>query len=324
MLESISRTDRNLIALLHSIPDRVFVISRSGVFLDVFGGADTHSVYSSDKVLGMSFTQLFPTERAESFQSVVTKTLDTQKTQKMVYSFDPESTPPLPDGVRIKRTQWFESRIHPLPEQYKGQDAVIWVVRNITDSEELKRKLHHHATTDHLTGVMNRRSFLSAAEDALVDSQRNQEDASLLMLDIDEFKSVNDSYGHDTGDMVLSAVVSVLTKSIREIDLVGRLGGEEFAILLPHSNEAAAVQVADRICGEVRHLDVGVKPQLHLSVSIGVASLLASDKEIKQVLKKADRALYHAKRTGKDKYVPYSLIADAPQQGDSTQARTHH
>lgn len=307
MINTTSQSDKNFSALLSAIPDRVFVISSEGVFLDVFGGSDTNVVYSSSKVLGMSFNDLFPKATSTKFQKVVLKTIETQSTQQFIYHFDPENFPPLPDGIRPTTTQWYESRVHPLPEEYKNKNAVIWVVRNITDSEELKRKLKRHATIDDLTGVMNRRSFLDSAERALSSMNRFREQASLLMLDIDNFKSVNDMYGHHVGDQVIRGVAYILIDHVRDIDIIGRLGGEEFSIILPHTDEKEASHVADRICTEVRNTCFeDTSPPLNTTISIGVTEIQNSDDEIKHVLKRADKALYFAKNTSKDKFVLYS------------------
>ena len=157
------------------------------------------------------------------------------------------------------------------------------------------------ANTDVLTGVSSRRSFLSSLEAELARARRHDESLSLLMLDIDHFKRVNDLYGHPVGDAVLKQFTAVCASMLRAHDLFGRLGGEEFAIALPHTDPDGARSVAEKI-----RMAIGEAPlptaagNIAITVSIGVAQTDAGHHEIDQLIAWADKALYDAKREGRN------------------------
>lgn len=292
----------NISALLDSVPDRIFIISSEGVILNIFGGADTNVIYTSKQSLGRAFSDLFPAPVAAEFQRVITKCLTSQQTQRLEYCFSPEQFSSLSEGVKPTTKQWFESRIHPLPEQYRGQDGVIWVVRNTTESEQMKSTLKRQAFLDELTGLMNRRSFFDAAKQLFTTRDNTLPECSLLMLDIDEFKEINDTYGHLAGDEVINQVARVLNSHIREGDILARLGGDEFAIILRDLDVKKAFSVAERMCASVRTFKLSQSPEpLQVTVSIGITDIHSTDSQIKPALNRADKALYHAKETGKNR-----------------------
>lgn len=125
----------------------------------------------------------------------------------------------------------------------------------------------------------------------------------MLMLDLDYFKNVNDSYGHQVGDMTLKKLVQVCRGMLREVDIIGRLGGEEFAIMLPETGSQRALEVAERLCQAVADAEVPLEnaSPLHFTTSIGVASLAEEDTRIDALLNRADRALYNAKNAGRNR-----------------------
>jgi diguanylate cyclase (GGDEF)-like protein len=182
---------------------------------------------------------------------------------------------------------------------------LLGVIQDITHQKELEWKLEHEAHTDPLTGCANRRYFLELAEHELARARRHAQEVSVLMLDLDHFKAVNDQYGHQVGDQVLRKFVEVGTLALRAEDVIGRLGGEEFAVLLPETGSKEALEVAERLCRAVAEtqvpLDGGV--WLHFTTSIGVASWVPEEFSIGTMLGRADRALYEAKSTGRNRVV---------------------
>ncbi len=157
------------------------------------------------------------------------------------------------------------------------------------------------AETDPLTGVMNRRKFLDHARHEFARSQRYGRDMALIMVDIDHFKKLNDTWGHLAGDTALMRTAERLSSSVRSLDFVGRLGGEEFAILLPETPGAAAIALAERLRRVVAEISL---PEEHgtiaLTASFGVSARETGDKELLNILARADRALYAAKRGGRN------------------------
>jgi diguanylate cyclase (GGDEF)-like protein len=170
---------------------------------------------------------------------------------------------------------------------------------------ELQRELEREAHTDVLTGCVSRRHFLDVTRLELARSRRHEEDVSLLMLDLDHFKAINDMHGHLVGDLVLQKVVRVCMAALRSEDTIGRLGGEEFAILLPETGHDKAMEVAARLCAELAAAEVPLEgePAVRFTVSIGVATLTGDDFSVGAMLGRADQALYEAKRTGRNRVV---------------------
>ncbi|MGB4498598.1 MAG: diguanylate cyclase [Methylococcaceae bacterium] len=174
---------------------------------------------------------------------------------------------------------------------------------DITDRKCLQLELEKQAHTDYLTGISNRRHFMAQAELELNRSIRYDNPISVLMMDVDFFKKINDSYGHKVGDVVLKKLAIVSQKTLREIDQIGRLGGEEFAILLPETNATKAMEAAERLREAIEHTKIPLENglPLHFTVSIGAASLSSKEDNVDVLLNLADQALYKAKETGRNK-----------------------
>ncbi|MDE2117333.1 MAG: diguanylate cyclase [Betaproteobacteria bacterium] len=199
-------------------------------------------------------------------------------------------------------TRWVHIASDPSPQPGGGS---LWsgVVSDITERKQLEDELKRQARIDLLTGLNNRRHFFELAEQELARAKRYGAPLQVLMLDVDHFKLVNDTYGHHIGDLVLQKLSEVCVQTLRGIDILGRIGGEEFAILLPETRGEQALEVAERlrlsIAGAAVPLEQG--GSVHLTVSIGVASVVAMDARIDDVLKRADMALYAAKNAGRNR-----------------------
>jgi diguanylate cyclase (GGDEF)-like protein len=173
----------------------------------------------------------------------------------------------------------------------------------ITELKNSKDEMEILASTDHLTKLYNRRYFLSIAEHSFKISKRDLDNLSIFMLDIDKFKSVNDTYGHQIGDDVLIIVANILKNNIRESDIVCRFGGEEFIVLLPKTSIIDAQIVADylreKISREIIKLENG--EILKVTGSFGVSSINDNDNKIDSIIARADEALYSAKENGRNR-----------------------
>ena len=180
---------------------------------------------------------------------------------------------------------------------------MIGIHTNITDRKLLELELKHQAHIDYLTGISNRGYFMEQAEQELNRAVRYEKPLSICMLDIDFFKQVNDSHGHKVGDTVLKKLTAICQKTVREVDVIGRLGGEEFAILLPETGKEATTDAAERLRVAIANTKVPLEDGLSLSftISIGVASLSSNDDNIDVLLNLADKALYEAKNSGRNK-----------------------
>ncbi len=169
----------------------------------------------------------------------------------------------------------------------------------------LFQRLEELATTDELTGVANRRALLEAVRREFRRARRYRHPFALVMVDLDHFKRINDTYGHQVGDRVLQEFARAIRKSIRSTDLVGRYGGEEFLILLPEADSRSAVALAERIRERVRQLRVETESGdvVQVTASFGVCAYPEHGKSIPVLLRKADDFLYEAKRRGRDRVV---------------------
>ena len=185
--------------------------------------------------------------------------------------------------------------------EYEGKSAVLTGVLDVTHQKELENALRELAATDSLTGASNRRAFMAAADKELTRSNRSGQPLSILYLDLDHFKGVNDAHGHAVGDEVLVGFSSATREELRAIDVFARIGGEEFAILLPDTPSKGAMALAERIRARVKALE-WLDGRLRVTTSVGVAQR-ASGETLDQVLRRADRALYAAKQQGRDRVV---------------------
>jgi diguanylate cyclase (GGDEF)-like protein len=174
---------------------------------------------------------------------------------------------------------------------------------DITERKLLEEELRRQAHIDYLTGVHNRRHFMERAEQELSRAHRYGSPLSMLMLDIDHFKQINDRYGHKVGDIVLKAVADLCHATFRDVDILGRLGGEEFAVLLPETDQHFAVDAAERLRETITNARIPLAEGLPVtfSVSIGVSSLSSPDDNIDVLLSLADKALYAAKESGRNR-----------------------
>jgi two-component system, cell cycle response regulator len=187
------------------------------------------------------------------------------------------------------------------PEEPMG---TIGIVTDITERKRMESQLRHLATTDELTGCFNRRAFFVAAEQELERASRYGSAVSVLMIDIDHFKQVNDRFGHAVGDKALRAATAAIRANLREIDSFGRLGGEEFAAMLPETPLAGALLVAERLRQAVEAIALPLgddKPPLRLTTSLGVAERQSGETSLDQILARADTALYRAKAEGRNR-----------------------
>ncbi len=180
--------------------------------------------------------------------------------------------------------------------------AMALLNRNIDSYEQ---ELRRSATTDELTGINNRRVFTVVGEELLENAKRFDRPLSLLLLDIDLFKNINDEYGHLVGDTALKAVARTLKDNLRSSDSLARYGGEEFVVILPETDTRGAVGLAEKLRAAVAEItiDVGTHQALTFTTSVGVAQYKPEMRSILQLVSSADTALYKAKNTGRNKVV---------------------
>lgn len=179
------------------------------------------------------------------------------------------------------------------------------------ERDQLIEQLREQSATDYLTGLRNRRSFIAAAHDRLLQAQRYGFDVAMVLLDIDWFKQLNDSHGHAAGDRALQAVAQVLRTELRETDLAARFGGEEFVVMLTHCNPQAALQFALRLREAIREIEVmdAEGHYIRVTASLGVSDSRTVGLALEALLAAADTAMYSAKNAGRDQVVQSHLAS---------------
>ena len=187
---------------------------------------------------------------------------------------------------------------------WKSQSVHIAAIRDVTEHKKIEMELIKLATTDPLTGLANRRYFYTHAENIFKRAQQPSDSLAVMVLDIDNFKYINDTYGHAVGDIVLIQLACRLNQSIRPTDILARVGGEEFALLLPRTFSIGTEMIAERILHAVGDKPFEAeKEKIHITVSIGVAELSRSVQDLDTLIRYADQALYKAKQGGRNQWM---------------------
>lgn len=185
-----------------------------------------------------------------------------------------------------------------------GTHFLIGVISDITERKLLEQQLREKANTDYLTNLNTRRHFMDLAELELNRLARYDSPLSFMVLDIDFFKRINDVYGHQSGDIVIMQFAEVCQSILRSADIMGRVGGEEFAVMLPETSIDQAKEVAERLREAVENMRLVLEDHalpIKVTVSIGLVSFTSKDKTLEGLLKLADQALYQAKNSGRNR-----------------------
>lgn len=291
--DAVQNSEIRLNTVLGSIPDIIWIKNLSGqyqycnpMFEKVFGKTKQVIMGKTDEEL---FGGKLLSEKTESDLSEL-KIGSTISTEDCILSELNESE------------IWLETIKTPMIDLQGNMTGILGVSRNISERKKLQEELKILAQTDELTGLPNRRHFLAAAERALRHVRRYGGACSLLLLDLDSFKRINDVFGHAVGDIVLREVSRHFLSALRASDLIGRIGGEEFAILLSETDLAGAEFVAERlrINVEAAELFSSSGIPLPLTVSIGLAEFHGKTDTLAELMVRADAALYSAKKAGKN------------------------
>lgn len=190
------------------------------------------------------------------------------------------------------------------PVELKARISTMVQIKKLQDKLKLHAlELSKLANFDYLTGLYNRRAFDDKLSEEMVRAKRYSIDLSIFMIDIDHFKQVNDRYGHNVGDIVLKRIAETFKKRCREVDIVGRFGGEEFVIMLPHTNLEQSTSLAEDLRASIEIIDFSDNGINHpITISLGICSLKPGQLATKdQLLKAADIALYRAKNSGRNR-----------------------
>lgn len=284
--------------VLQYLPDPAFVITRSGYYAAAFGGRDSRYYHDGSPLVGLHVHDFMQKKNADWLVSVVVKALQTGRLEVVEYELSGKDLDRL-EGVGPEDVLWFEARIQALPFTVGGEDAVLWVASNITARHTLEEELKNLSNTDPLTGLYNRRFFEAAAEEEVRKSITCRRPLSIMIADVDHFKSVNDTYGHNVGDAVLKDVAGMISRNLRRSDLAARWGGEEFVVAMSDISLQQAMLAGERLRRAVnaRKYD----DRFSVSVSVGVAQRNSDDESLSEIIERADSALYEAKSLGRNR-----------------------
>ncbi|MFA7643288.1 MAG: sensor domain-containing diguanylate cyclase [Sphaerochaetaceae bacterium] len=289
--------------LLKSIADPFFIISDEGTYLDTFGGTE-RSLYDDAHLLkGRNIHDFMAPDFADFFMSQVKRALDGSLLNVFEYQLETETVEGIPKngpgGI-----QWFEARLYPLPDLYHGKRAVTALILNISERKHMQQRLRDLSYQDALTRVANRRYFFERLSEQLDLFMQDKSPLSVMILDIDHFKRINDTYGHFAGDQVMKELVDVVRRMIPKDAVLARFGGDEFIVSaegLPlHEMTALAERLREQIH---KHLFSFGDMSIPVTISIGVSTVTVFDTDTESIVSRADKALYQAKELGRNRVV---------------------
>ena len=285
-----------LTTILSALPDPAFVLTRSGRCAAAFGGDGGRR--NCGAIVDRSLADVLTPKKTAWFLAQIEVALATRMVVTAKYALGRRDLRGL--GGDLPETEtWFECRVQPLDFRVEGEEAVLWVAADITERHELEQRLLSQSRVDALTGLWNRRQFDVVANQELERARRYGEPVSLLILDIDHFKAINDSRGHLVGDAVLIEVAAILRTDTRASDCVARWGGEEFAVLMPETDGAEATRAADKIRAVVEANAFSCA--MPVTLSVGIAEFHAEIDSLDDLIRRADDALYRAKTGGRNR-----------------------
>jgi diguanylate cyclase (GGDEF)-like protein/PAS domain S-box-containing protein len=287
----LARRNRLLTTVLGSMDAHVYMKDRDGRMLYVNQHVADALDLPVEDVIGRLDRDLWPVESLAEVRRRDRRQFETGLTERREETFvDAHGRP-----------RHFWSVTVPLTDH--EPEVLIGLATDVTELHRLREALERQATTDELTGIANRRHLFAEGEREVSRSLRHRLPFTVLMVDIDHFKAVNDTHGHQAGDVVLLSVAQVLAQGLRGADVIGRIGGEEFAILLPDTDIDGAHELAERLRAEVAEtvIPLASGTDVRVTVSIGASSLREGESAVDAVLARADEALYRAKRDGRNR-----------------------
>jgi diguanylate cyclase (GGDEF)-like protein len=278
-------------AIFQAFPELYFRMQADGTIVDYHAETSSKRYDSPRGFLGKNIRDVLPAGVAQQFQQAVVQSLSANSLVAIEYFLE------LPKGKKS-----FEARLLPLPER-----QVIVIIRDVTERQQAEEKIRYQALHDLLTGLPNRMLFNERLSISLASASQLGGMLAVCFLDLDRFKTINDTLGHKAGDRLLQCVAQRLAGCLREGDTVARWGGDEFIVLLSHINcKDDAAKIAQRILEAFKPSFDLDGHQLHISSSIGISVSPYDGEEGETLIKNADAALYRAKQQGRNNYQLYT------------------
>ncbi|KRT56546.1 putative bifunctional diguanylate cyclase/phosphodiesterase [endosymbiont of Ridgeia piscesae] len=291
-----SSYETRLHAIVGALHDLLFLNDEDGLYLEVLTARNDLLYRPAEEIKGKTIHDIFPPEMAEQFLSTIHKALQSQTLQVIEYNLN------IPSG-----SDWFEARIMPTELMVNGKQTVICLVRDISELRRSREALKHMATHDPLTGQANRKLFEERLDQALSRATRTGHAGTVMFLDLDRFKIINDSLGHAVGDELLKQVTGRLKEVCRTEDTIARLGGDEFALLIEDiDSKADAEHIADKILQRFSAPFFVQGHDLDITASIGITLFPLHGNDGSELIRQADATMYSAKNAGRNCYRLFS------------------
>lgn len=299
-------TQAELQATLNALPDLVFEFSADGHYRAIHSHNTSDLIAPVERQINRHISDVLPPEAADICLGALSEALASGRSSGRQYSLE------LAQGW-----QWFELSVVRKPTQNEEEERLIAIARNITERKQAQKAIEHLAFHDTLTGLPNRRLLMDRMEIACAASQRNNSFGALLFLDLDKFKLLNDTYGHDAGDALLQEVAQRLLHCVRAIDTVARLGGDEFVVLIQNigSTAADAREHANAVGHKILlnlnepYTLQALQGRAHtMTPSMGATLFLGRACEPADIIKQADLAMYQAKTKGRNTLCFYETL----------------
>ena len=299
--EKLHAIEQQLQSIARALPHPIFVIDEFGKYLDVIGGKERSLFHSGKFLTGKYLHDVLPENLADSMQQAISAAIADKGLKTIEYQLGSSDIKGSPPDDSLK-TQWFEGRVYPIKDRADEIHSVIFLGINISDRKKLEEQLQELADRDALTGAYNRKHFMQIFDQEFSITKRYKTKLSLLHIDIDNFKAINEKYGHDGGDAVLKRFVNFCEDNLRQSDLFARYDGVEFIVLMQNTPTLGAAIIAERIRATIEEMSVVYgKHTIKFTISIGISLALDTDTNSTAVLNRADNALYLAKKNGRNR-----------------------
>jgi diguanylate cyclase (GGDEF)-like protein len=284
-------------ALLNAIPDLMFRIDKNGIFLECRGSTQVPLLLPAEEFLGKRLDEVLPFDVAQKAKHFIGAAIQSGTVQMFEYQLTMDNT-----------VHFYEARI-----MQSGEDEVLAIIRNISDRKNAEKKVIQLAYYDNLTGLPNRVLLKDRLQQAQFRARRTNKQVAIMFLDLDRFKNINDTLGHNIGDLLLQSVADRLKKSLRKTDCitrekkghmkttVARIGGDEFTILLTDiCSIHNVITIANRLLNSLKRPFILGTHEVVISASIGIAIYPTDNEDADTLMKYADIAMYHAKDLGRN------------------------
>jgi diguanylate cyclase (GGDEF)-like protein/PAS domain S-box-containing protein len=293
--QALQDSESRLRGIVQAIPDLLVILDEDGRYIDILPSHDSAYSALAVNLMGSTLHKKFPRTTADKIMVAIHNSIRLQKTQTIEYERENHA-----------RTSLIEGRVQPLSYTVNDKHAVVFLARDITERKIREDEIARLAFYDSLTNLPNRRLLQDRLQQAMAYSRRSGLRGALLFIDLDNFKTLNDTQGHDIGDLLLQQVSLRLKACVREMDTVARLGGDEFVVMLEqlsHEESVAAGQskaIGEKILHSLRQPYLVAGYENMSSTSIGITLFNAHEESSDELMKHADIAMYQAKTDGRN------------------------